>query len=376
MTQVRRGVVWFASLTLVAAVLASCGGDDGLDADGPPTSRRRFPAAVVSTTTPDTTPFGQVVKPATTTTTRRGSAPRTTAVPGRVASPTTQPAAPAAPTPTPLPAARTSVAGAAWQGLVVVAGGKGPGGGTSSRVDAYDPATGHWLRGPNLPVPLHDASLGVLGDELWVVGGFTTEGDQPVAQAATYYFRPGDTDWRAGPVLNTARGGAAAVAAGLFLVIVGGQTTDGGVLETVEVLAKGDTEWRLREPMSQGRAFATALAMNGRIYAVGGRTPTASAVDDVESWRSGSSWRTESRLGSDRREGAGAGNCVAGGQNDDGVVTQIECFGTGFWSAVGQMQSPRYGLAVVSLGGWYHLIGGSTAGGTVTNTHEVFAAPA
>jgi N-acetylneuraminic acid mutarotase len=123
--------------------------------------------------------------------------------------------------------------------------------------------------------------------------------------------------------------------------------------------------------MAIPRAFASALTMNGRIYAVGGRNPGAPAVNSVESWRAGGSWRNESHLDAERVELAGAGSCVAGGENSSGVVTTIECFGTGFWVTVGQMRVPRFGLAAVVLDGWLHLIGGATAGTPVTNTHEV-----
>jgi hypothetical protein len=159
---------------------------------------------------------------------------------------------------------------------------------------------------------------------------------------------------------------------GNFLVAVGGQTSDGTILDSVEVLAKGGSDWKVTQSMSIPRAFASALAMNGRIYAVGGRAPGAPAINSVESWRSGSAgWRTEAHLDSERVELAGAGACVAGGENSNGVVGSIECFGTGFWVTQSQMRVPRIGLAAVVLDGWLHLIGGGTSQTAVTNIHEV-----
>ncbi len=372
MTRLRRAARWGAVATVAMATLTACGSNGHeLEADGPPDSRNpRFPSAVVSTTTPGvTTPFGQPVRGATTSTTRKsssGTAPATT--------PTSTPSGPGKPADTPLPVARTGVAGTAWQGLVVVAGGTGSTGSASVRVDAFDPKTGAWSRGPNLPVALHDASLAVLGEDLWVVGGFVREGDQSVAQSATYFFHPGDTAWHEGPALHTARGGAAAATLGNFLLVLGGQTTDRGFLDSVEVLASGATLWKDTAPLSKGRAFASALAMNGRIYAVGGKTASDSATDTVESWRGGATaWRIESRLDTARAGAAGAGTCVAGGENPEGTAATIECYGTGFWVLNGQMRVPRRGLAAVALHGWLHLVGGSTAGDAVTNTHEVIA---
>jgi hypothetical protein len=364
-------MVWFSAAVVVAAGLAACGGgkDDELDA-GPPTSHRRFPAAVVSTTTPSTPPFGVTVKPSNTTTTRKPSGGGTGTT---IATTTTStPGGRVKPAETPLPVARTGVAGAAWQGLVVVAGGVGSGGGPSVRVDAFDPRTGVWSRGPNLPVALRDTAMTVLGTDLWVVGGFATEGDKQVAQDKTYYFHPGDENWHDGPTLHTPRGGPAAATLGNFLVVLGGETDDGTALSSVEVLASGGSAWKNTQAMSTPRAYASALPMNGRIYAIGGKTDAATAASSVESWRSGSSgWRTESRMDRERVRAAGAGVCDAGGQNDEGVVTTIECFGTGFWITQAQMRVPRYGLAAVLLDGWLHLIGGSTAGTTIVNSHEV-----
>jgi serine/threonine-protein kinase PknK len=353
---------------LVAGLLGACGNNHDLEANTPTTRHSRFPAAVVATTTPSTTPFGAAVRP--TTTTARKSSTATTAP--RATTTTTVVAGRVKPAETPLPVARAGVAGTAWQGVVVVAGGAGSGGGFSVRVDSYDPKSGVWTSGPHLPVALRDASMGVLGDDLWVLGGTAIENGQPVAQSKTYVFRSKGDGWEDGPSLHTARAGGAVATLGSFLVVVGGETTDGTILDSVEVLPKGGSAWKVTQPMTIPRAFASALAMNGRIYAVGGRNPGAPAVNSVESWRSGSSgWRQESHLDKERVEAAGAGSCVSGGENSSGVVTSVECFGTGFWVTQGQMRVPRFGLAAVVLDGWLHLIGGATAGTPVTNTHEV-----
>lgn len=364
----RRALLGATAACAVAASLTACGGDKTLDADSPPTTRKRFPAAVVSTTTPSTTPFGGVV-PKTTTTTRKVSggttAPTTTtttSLGGRVK-----------PSDAALPTGRTGAGGAAWEGLVVVVGGAVASGSPSARVDAFNPVTGQWLRAPSLPVALRDAAVAVLGGDLWVVGGYATAGDSEVAQTATYVFHPGDTEWQAGPALTTARGGAALAALGSFLVAVGGQGGDGAALATVEVLQQGTSEWKATTPLPAPRAYASALALNGRIYVAGGRPDAvSSALDSVASWRGGATtWRTESKLDAKRAGAGAADNCVAGGQNGDGVVTTVECFGSGFWAKVAQLAAPRYGAAVVALDGWLHVIGGSVAGGAVSAVHEV-----
>jgi len=274
-----------------------------------------------------------------------------------------------------MPAPRTGLAGAGWQGFVVVAGGFDAAGDVSARVDAYEPASGTWQRGPDLPEAVHDATLAVLGDDLYLIGGFTLQGDQSIAQAATYFFHAGDTAWKIGPNLQTPRGGPSAVAVGDTLVVFGGETTDGGVLDTVETLMKGSDEWNDGPPLIQKRAFASAIVSGGRVYAVGGRVGGAStALASAESWKPGDDiWRRELNLSERRSSAAGSANCVSGGENGDGVVGSVECLIDRKWTTKFRMSVPRHGLAAGAVNGWLHLVGGGPRPGPAVNSaHEIF----
>jgi hypothetical protein len=273
-----------------------------------------------------------------------------------------------------MPVARTAVAGAAWEGFVVVAGGIDTAGHASARVDAYNPRTGAWTRAPDLPQPLSDTALAIQDDDLWVVGGFTQQGDQNIAQAATYHFHPGDHAWKTGPLLDTPRGGAAVGSLSDTLVVLGGATTDGGTLDTVETLGVGDADWKTAPPLTQKRAYASAVVGGGRIYAVGGSSEgLATAMDNVESWKPGDAWRAEQPLVTKRANAGASGLCVAGGQNADGTVGSVECIAARRWSTKFQMVVPRHGLAVVLLDGWLHVMGGTPNSGPSANaTHEIF----
>ncbi len=361
-----------AVAVLAAAGLSACGSGGNVDAETPTTRRSRFPAAVVSTTTPDvTTPFGGTV--ASTSTTKPAARATTTLVSAKTT--TTDPAPvrnrPAA---TRMPSPRTAVGSAAWQGLVVVAGGRDSAGNASARVDAYNAGTGAWSRAPDLPQALSDVALGVQGDDLWAVGGFGTEGDQKIAQATTYHFHPGDTAWKSGPLLKTARAGVALATLNDALIVMGGQTTDGGTLDTVETLGVGDSDWKVGTPLTQKRAYASAVVGGGRVYAIGGRTDgVTSALDKVESWRPGDGWRAEESLKTKRARAGASGLCVAGGENTDGAVASVECLAARKWTTRFQMATPRHGLAVVTLDGWLHLIGGGPSSGpSVSAAHEIF----
>lgn len=273
-----------------------------------------------------------------------------------------------------MPAARTAVGSATWQGLIVVAAGFDVAGAPSSRVDSYNPTDGSWATAPNLPMALHHVSLAVLDGDLWAIGGFSVEGDQSIARAETYVFRPGGDHWEEGPALHTPRGGAAVGALGERLIAVGGATTDGAALDTVEVLTAGASDWSAGAPLAHKRAYASAIVGGGRIYVAGGRTDTVgSSMRGVESWASTGNWRAEASLATPRSEAAAAGLCVGGGENGSGVVGSVECIAARAWTTRFTMNVPRHGLAAGAADGWLHLIGGGPSSGKSVNTaHEVF----
>ena len=274
-----------------------------------------------------------------------------------------------------MPSPRTGLAGSEWQGFLIVAGGIDATGAPSARVDAYDPKTGAWQRGPNLPEPVRDAAMAVLDGDLWLVGGFILQGDQSIARANTYVFRRGGSGWKPGPNLKTARGAPAMATLDDTLIVLGGQTTDGGVLETVEMLAKGADAWTEGKPLFQKRAYASAIVSGGRVVAVGGRVGGVSTANHiVESWKPGDeTWRGEANTTDERASAGGDGGCVAGGENAQGAVASIECFTDRKWATRFTMATPRHGLVAVVIDGWMHLVGGGPhPGSSVNSAHEIF----
>ncbi|MGQ0594163.1 MAG: kelch repeat-containing protein [Gammaproteobacteria bacterium] len=69
-----------------------------------------------------------------------------------------------------MPTARGGVAGAAFDGLFVVAGGERPGA-THAEVEAFDPETRRWLSLPPLPTARHGLAAAVSGNVLYLIGG-------------------------------------------------------------------------------------------------------------------------------------------------------------------------------------------------------------
>lgn len=357
-------------VTCLAVLAGACGGDDGDDVAITTTTRSgRFPPAVASTTS-------AAPEPGATTTVRRGATTLTTRRAAVRATTTIERKAPAPPAPTPAPEARTEVAGAAWKGKVVVAGGLRADGDASDRTDIYDPSSGQWSRGPDLPVPLHHTALAVLGDDLWAVGGFTMAEDRSwVAARPTYRLTPAAKAWETGPTLTRARGALGLASVDDRLIAFGGATTEGDVLASVEVLVSDADDWTAGPPLGQAREHTAAMVFNGRAYAIAGRVGGLQTnLTSVESWRPGEGeWRTEPNVDEPRGGIAASGGCVAGGESTERTIATVECLAGDRWRTRFRLREPRHGLAAVAIAGYLHVIaGGPTPGLSVSAAHEVF----
>jgi kelch motif-containing protein/Kelch motif protein len=276
----------------------------------------------------------------------------------------------------PLPAPqRTEVTGAYWDGKIVIVAGLLRDDTPSAQVDFYDPGTDRWSPGPPLPLPLHHTAAGVLGDRLYVVGGYTGTAGQwhPVADVSS--LGPGETRWRPEPPLAGPRGALAVATLDEALLAVGG--VGSGPEVRTEVLRLGASAWELGPDLPNPTEHLAATGAGGRAYAIAGRYQSLEGnLDTVYSLVPGEpEWRREPRLRRSRG-GIGAaaplGNpCVAGGEAPDGTIASVECLLDGRWKDVATLAVPRHGVAVVAVGGTLHVIGGGPQPGLfVSDAHE------
>jgi len=275
------------------------------------------------------------------------------------------------------PPQRTEVTGAYWDGKIVIVAGLLRDDTPSAQVDFYDPATDGWSPGPPLPRPLHHTAVGVLGDRLYVVGGYTgTAGNwRPVADVQS--LGPGETNWRPEPPLAGPRGALAVASLDDALVAVGG--VGSGPEVRTEVLSRGGTAWEIGPDLPHPSEHLAATGAGRRAYAIAGRYRSLEGnLDTVVSFLPGEKrWRKEPKLHRSRGgigAAAPAGTaCVAGGEAPDGTIASIECLLKGRWKEVAKLAVPRHGVAVVAVGGTLHVIGGGPKPGLfVSDAHEAF----
>lgn len=292
---------------------------------------------------------------------------------GRSAEPTADAEVP----PAEMPEPRTEVAGAAWNGRIVVVGGLTANGQASARADVYDPRSNEWSRLPDLPRPVHHTAVVAFDDRVWVIGGYTAfEGDIWVPLRTAFSLGEGEAAWRAEPEMREIRG-ALAAAVVRDRIIAGGGADGTSVLATTEVLRVGAGAWEPGPAMSQVREHFAMTAAGSDVYAIAGRAP--GNFDSVEVLRFGraSAWEpapalNHSRGGIGAATVSGEAACVAGGEEPAGTIAEVECFVEGRWDVIARLETPRHGLAVVALGDDLHVIGGGPQPGlTVSGVHEV-----
>lgn len=279
----------------------------------------------------------------------------------------------------PMPEPRTEVAGAVWDGRVVVVGGLTAGGRPSARVDVYDPDADRWSPLPDLPRPLHHTAVVTLGGRVWVVGGYTeVEGDAWVPVRMVSSFGAGEDAWRAEPEMEEIRGALAAAVVGESIVAAGGHDGE-QVLATTEVLAAGAAAWEPGPPLRTAREHFAMTVAGGDLYAVAGRAPAN--LDSVEVLRTGAAAWEPGPPVEHSRSGIGAATvtgrpCVAGGEEPGDTIAPVECLAGDGWEVVGELPTPRHGLVVVALGAALHVVGGGPEPGlTVSGAHEVVRIP-
>jgi hypothetical protein len=276
----------------------------------------------------------------------------------------------------PMPLPRTEVAAAVVGSEIVVVGGFTSDGGASRRADAYSPARDSWRRLPDLPVGVHHAMLVGAGGKPHVVGGYNANG---VPLRMMFVLDRGS--WRALPRMPSARAAAGAAVAGRFVVVAGGVTLVAGARRLARNALSFDLRTRRWSPVAgpTPREHLGVTSFGGIVYAVAGRT---SGLDTntlhFESYRPGDrAWRRLQPV-PDPRGGTGAaavaGQVISiGGEEPGGTIAEVLAYriGEGRWVRLADLPTPRHGVGVAALGGRVYVIGGGPEPGlTVSSANE------
>lgn len=175
----------------------------------------------------------------------------------------------------PSPFGRAEAQGGVVNGKLYVFGGLYLGNGKilgTTRSDVYDPATNRWTRLKDAPDKITHAATVVVGQTIWVIGGFYGD-DGPAVKKVWKYDTTRDV-WTRGPDLPHSRGAGGAALLGNTIYYFGGngydRTWSSGSTWALDVTNLG-AGWTSRAAMPNPRNHMAGAAVTGYVYAVGGQ---------------------------------------------------------------------------------------------------------
>ena len=159
--------------------------------------------------------------------------------------------------------------------LYVVAGSVGGHANTAVRLndfDEYDPQTDTWTSLADLPHARDHVNVAVVGNKLYVAGGRNGSNNSNVEEVDIYDFNTGQWSSLPSPAgdIPTPRAGAASVAVGNFVVVIGGESTQDLAHNEAEALNTLTNTWTTLDALVVGRHGTQALVHNGDIYIAAG----------------------------------------------------------------------------------------------------------
>jgi N-acetylneuraminic acid mutarotase len=247
--------------------------------------------------------------------------------------------------------------------VIVLGGNLAP---ESTLAQAFDTTTRTWATLDPLPSAFTMPSVAVVGDRLFVLGGFKS-------QATIEYGADGHWVARAPMPLTGGRGAAAVGVWGSKIVIAGGilpGMSNNGLntgIRQVDVVAYDTTNdtWETRAPMTTARGYAMGAVVGNQFWVFGGSTndERTDAVQTLD--LAANKWIDDPPL--DRTLSSAAVGVVGDGiYLLGGVATSVGTvspdtlrYGAGAWSTLAPMPNPRFASAAAVVGGRIYVAGGT-----------------
>ena len=254
-------------------------------------------------------------------------------------------------------------------------------------VAAQSPTVTHntWTSGASMPTALLAPQVGVLGNEIYVVGGYSGGS----ASADTQIYDPVTNVWSSGVPLPaaTSNGGAAVVKNVLY--VIGGSPDSGPYYSTNAVWAYSPKTktWTAKAPMPTPRSDLGVAVENNIIYAIGGIGGVDngnSVLNNVESYNPATdTWTEENPLLIDK-EGVSVGLMgttltgftivAADGYTNNGDSGDNEGYdaATNTWTSLTSDPEPRSFACAAKIGAQLYAAGGWDGHASALTTVESF----
>ncbi|MDX1611220.1 MAG: kelch repeat-containing protein [Candidatus Thermoplasmatota archaeon] len=272
---------------------------------------------------------------------------------------------PAVPTP------RTEVTAVVLGGDVVVLGGFTSNNAVSNAAEAFDIEEATWRSLPPMPVPLHHAPAVVYEGRIHVLGGHA--GIPFVPQQVHLVYDMASGLWSQGTPLPSPRGAHGAAVLDGRAYLVGGVGPDGLVTRVDVYDLEADT-WSTAAELPTAREHLAVASLDGRIHAVGGRTGgLESNLATHEALLPGEGWATLGPLPTARGglggHAVGGLLAVVGGESPEATHPEVEAWdpSTSSWSTLPDLPTPRHGLGVTAYAGTLYTAAGGPEPGLTTS---------
>jgi N-acetylneuraminic acid mutarotase len=239
--------------------------------------------------------------------------------------------------------------------------GTGDGGAPVLAIERFDGVS--WRDESTLPGSgLNAPAAAVLGEQVYLTGGFNTTTNVPTADVHVYDVRT--RQWRRAAPLPAPRGGHAAVVLNGAIHVIGGGN-DRSTLADHDAYDPATGTWRSLAPLPRAEGSPAAAVIDGKLYAVGGRSGPSDFGDvyiydpALNRWTSGPSITPRGTAGAVVRCGAIE---LFGGESQArraslGEALQLKPGGT--WTPLPPMPTPRNFARAVVLHGAVYVVGGS-----------------
>lgn len=181
-----------------------------------------------------------------------------------------------------MPTTRARMTAVTFDGMIFVFGGaQRRGGKVLDAVEVFNPEAGErgaWKKLAKLPQALSAASAAVVGDKIYVIGGWD-KGAQNEAYGTVFEYDPEENTFDQKRDMPTPRGGLGAATFQGKIYAIGGWNFE-EVLRTVEVYDPATDTWEEKKQMPVARALFGITTLSGRIFAIGGLTTFSDNQND------------------------------------------------------------------------------------------------
>ena len=261
------------------------------------------------------------------------------------------------------PTARQQLGVAAADGAIWVLGGITEAKSTAV-VERFDPKSGKWSKGPDLPLPLHHEMAVAYRGRAVALGGWLPVGGSLNAATSDRVFELRGNTWKELARLPRPRAAGAAAVIDDKLFVFGGQASGRLVSETDVFDGKS---WTSVAPLGTPRDHLAGVSDGKFVYAIGGRDLSPDKnFDTVERYDAATNtWQQVAPLPTARGDisaAAIAGKIiVVGGETSTTVFNTVEALDTNSltWAPAPAMATPRHGLGVIAAGASVYAIGGA-----------------